>query len=624
MNDRFHCESIESGGKGKLSAERVPALSGLSRKHWRFIVGILLLSILLIGCASTPRSDHELPTREDVVERNIRRRIEEGESALAIQRLSGLREDILDEALFESLWSDAIDGLEQEFSSHIAAGEWAEALARYRSLSTVGVRGQEHEEWDLNALYVSWADAFRERGDEVAALNLFLKAPRFSDSPEEVLIEYGRLASEQNHRFAVKEIREALLSAGYDVPPSLDDYLGSVTDISDMLVGTATVEVDRGIRIQGGIGRRDQVMGSGFFIDKRGYLITNYHVIESEVDPRHDGYSRLYIRLSENPGQRIPAKVVGYDRILDVALIKVEVEPSYVFSLTDIRELRPGATVYAMGSPGGLSSSISSGIISATGRRYLQLGEAMQIDAALNPGNSGGPIVNESGELVGVAFAGLPQFENVNFAVPSLWIQYVVPRLYEGDQVEHSWFGMSVHERRGTLEVTYVMPGSPAHEAGIEVGDRIGSIDGESVATLASAQELIVSRQKGSLLRVSYERNGQRRQSLLTLVRRPDRPVLSALERDSQTAVIPPLFGMTVSELSSGLFRRNYVVDRVFSGGVADETGLSSQDPFTLQDMVIDEDRGIAILRISIRQRRAGFITQGIQLAALLDTDNFI
>ncbi len=596
---------------------------------------IALAPLLIAACATAPDYAEPLPTRQEVVERTIQERIERGESSRAIQRLKGLDENTLPGDRFAALWSEAVAGIEREFEQHVSDGDWEQAVAAYRSLRTLAEHSsqsddarafeeREASDWDLNELYIAWADSYREEDNEVAALNLFLKAPRFGESPEEDLIEYGRLAVEQNHRFAVESVISALDDRDLEIPESLTDYVTSRTEISDMLVGTATVEVDRGIRIRDGVGQRDQVMGSGFFIDKRGYLVTNYHVIRSEVDPKHDGYSRLYIRLSENPSQRIPARVVGYDRILDVALVKAEVDPQYVFSLTDVRELRPGATVYAMGSPGGLSSSISSGIISATGRRYLQLGEAMQIDAGLNPGNSGGPVVNESGQLVGVAFAGIPQFENVNFAVPSLWIQHIVPRLYQGNEVRHSWMGASVHERRGSLEVKYVLPNSPAHEAGLKVGDSITAIDGTEVGTLAEAQELMLERQRGSLIRVDWTRDGSERNGLLALAERPHNPVLEAVDKDVETAVLAPLFGMTVRELSRGIFRTNYTIERVFSGGIADETGLSPQDPFALQDLIIDEDRGVAILRISIRQRKAGFMTRGIQLASLLEIDNFI
>ncbi len=601
----------------------------------------LVVMLAVAGCATTPRTDEGLSTREEVVEREIRSRISDNNAAGALQRLYGLGPDVLPEETFETLWDEAQDGLQSEFEHYVSSGEWESAVARHRSLATLeelesrsgdeaATREGEADDWDLNALYIEWADSYREQGRHVAALNLFLKAPQFRESPVEDLTAYGELAVEQNHRFAVEEITAVLEDREADVPGSFRNYLSSQTDVPDMLAGTVTVEVDRGIRIQDGVGRRERAVGSAFFVDREGHMLTNYHVIRPMVDPAHDGYSRLYIRQSGNPGQRIPAEVVGYDEALDMALLKAEVDPPYVFSVTDIRTINPGSTVYAMGtpaaggSPGELSSSITSGIISATGRRFLQIGEAIQVDAALNPGNSGGPIVNEAGELVGVAFAGIPQFENVNFAVPSLWIQHIVPRLFDGDQVAHPWLGASVNERRGQLEVTYVLPGSPAHEAGLEIGDRIHTIDGEEVTSLSEAQELILSMQRDSLLRIEWERDNEEHTGLMSLGRRPDNPILEAVDRDVETAVIAPLFGMTVNEISRGMFTREFVIERVFSGGVADETGLSPQDPFRLQDLIIDEDRGIAILQISVRQRRAGFITQGIQLANYLQSSNFI
>ena len=176
---------------------------------------------------------------------------------------------------------------------------------------------------------------------------------------------------------------------------------------STMLKGTVSILVNKGIRIEKGVGYPDRDIGSGFFIDKRGYVLTNYHVVQSEVNPEYEGFSRLYIRLPESENERIPAQVVGWDSVLDLALLKTQVEPDYVFPILSKSYCQPGDRIFAIGSPGGLSSTVTSGIVSASGRRFLQIGSSLQVDVPINPGNSGGPLLNEDGSLIGVVFAGI-------------------------------------------------------------------------------------------------------------------------------------------------------------------------------------------------------------------------
>lgn len=626
-----------------------------------------------MGCASSIVDPVSVSQREDVVRRDLRSRVESGTSGRAIPRLLGLDEGVLPSSETSAFREEIIGALQTELRELRENGEFEQAIARWRSLSAVyalqsdsdpapapevpdiepvetpeTIRPQEapgnepirspeiegrfserdnplvNEIVALDTLYLEWAQHLHEEGSPVAALQVLLRTPGFRDLGPEVLSPFLDIATRLNHRYAVEAISEVYRSGNVEVPDDVTDFLAVETSLSDMLSGTATILVDQGIRIRGGVGVRDQVIGSGFFIDPDGYLITNYHVIESQVDPGHDGYSRLFIRLPDNPTARVPARVVGYDEILDVALLKAEVEPEYIFSVPDVRALRPGSVVFAMGSPGGLSSSISSGIISATGRRYLQLGEAMQIDAALNPGNSGGPVVHGDGTLVGVAFAGIAQFENVNFAVPSRWIQHILVDLYTEGQVRHGWLGLGLQTVRGGIEVAYVLPGSSAAEAGVARGDRIERIDGVPVAELVDAQDLIMGLPVNTLVSLQLRRDGQTRHTLVSVSERPVQPVEYVLERDRETALFGALFGMHVQELSASVWRREYRIDRVFPGTVADDTGLSVQDPFTLQDWIVDEERRVAVLRIAIRPRRAGFITRGIQLVALLDPDNFI
>ena len=167
-------------------------------------------------------------------------------------------------------------------------------------------------------------------------------------------------------------------------------------NIQDCINATVTMWVDKGLKIQNGAGIQDIVIGSGFFIDERGYLVTNYHVISSMVDSKYEGYSRLYIKLPSDPDTKIPAKVVGYDSVLDIALIKTDIEPPFCLSLGSSADLNVGDKISAIGTPIGLEGTLTSGIISAADRKLNTMGSVFQLDAAVNSGNSGGPIVDEN------------------------------------------------------------------------------------------------------------------------------------------------------------------------------------------------------------------------------------
>ncbi|MBO4403857.1 MAG: trypsin-like peptidase domain-containing protein, partial [Treponema sp.] len=187
--------------------------------------------------------------------------------------------------------------------------------------------------------------------------------------------------------------------------PGFTSVLQAEKKVSDFINGTVTVYVDKGIKIERGLGYTDAVLGSGFFISKDGYIVTNHHVISDCVDPEYEGFSRLYIKLAEDPDTRIPAKVIGYDSSLDIALIKAEVEAPYVFTLGSSSDLETGTEVYAIGSPLGLEKTITRGIISSTDRRLMLSAKVFQLDAAVNSGNSGGPLIDGAGRVQAIVFA---------------------------------------------------------------------------------------------------------------------------------------------------------------------------------------------------------------------------
>ncbi|TVQ36886.1 MAG: PDZ domain-containing protein [Spirochaetaceae bacterium] len=593
----------------------------------RWIRPAILISVLLAltACAGMPSRVVEPEQRREVIRRDIDSNITSDAPELALQRLVALRRDSLFEPReLDRMYDEAVTRLAALVQSAVDEGAFRLALRRYRSLETLG-RSELVPDHSGPSLLLGLVERHIGEGNDIAGLHTLLGLPDLGMLNDQQLESYAEIARRNNNRYVLQQLVQLYEERGIDTPQEYDDFLASRPTATQLIDGTVTVWVNKGVRLERGVGIPDRVIGSGFFIDKRGYLITNYHVIKSEVDPTYRGYSRLYVRLPGAQDRRIPARVVGYDRIFDIALLKVEIDPSYIFSFTEIRTLEPGASIYAIGSPGGLENSITSGIISATGRRFLQMGDAMQVDVPVNPGNSGGPVVNSDGDLVGVVFAGIPQFQGVNFAIPSYWINHFLPRLYEPGEVKHPWLGVAVHENSGRrLEVVYVSPRSPADIAGLQAGDILTDIAGWTPSRIGDAQTVLLDLIPGELISVSWTRDDDEMSGYIAVAERPYSPVEEVLDRVSAEELFPPLFGMDTDNISTNRWQRNYVVTRVYSGSIADETGLSERDPFSLQNWRVDLDRRIAVLQIIIRQRKAGFLESGLQLATFLDLDNFL
>lgn len=233
--------------------------------------------------------------------------------------------------------------------------------------------------------------------------------------------------------------------------------------------------------------------GSGFFYNKRGHIVTNYHVVEGSN----------VIRVTLPSGEVVRADLIGGDPYTDLAVLKVDVDPDKLDPVTigDSDSLRVGQPVLAIGNPFGLSGSMSSGIISQLGRRLrtqqqFSTPDAIQIDAAINPGNSGGPLANFDGEVIGVTTAiqsTTGSFVGIGFAIPSNSVKRIVPDLIENGVYKHPWIGvegvdvspkiseeMKLDQAKGFL-VTDVVEGSPADKAGIKSGNNTAQIYGREI-----------------------------------------------------------------------------------------------------------------------------------------------
>ena len=586
-----------------------------------------LLFFLLFSCKTDAPAVVRTKSLDELTYREIRRYIDEDSPTRAYQWIYSMRSQqssILSAEELSDLEQAAIEKILELFHKAVEDREYNKAEAWLLSLENLQALPDGFD-WNLTKLLFQRAEEYRTSGNEVLALYTFLQIEDYAGLSEEELNIYADISLHVNNGSAVRRIANILVSRGRTLPQEKMAAAQRVPPLGDMLAGTVMIWVNRGMRLEGRMGMPDRVIGSGFFIDPRGYLLTNYHVISSEVDPTYRGFSRLFIRSMEHPEDRIPARVVGYSRIFDLALIKTEVTPEFVFGVTDIEELRVGTRVFAMGSPGGLDKTITSGIVSATSRRFFQIGDAMQMDAPVNPGNSGGPLVDESGRLVGVVFAGIEQFEGVNFAIPGYWILKFLPNLYTAGEVVHSWIGLSIFESRRELEVLYAVPGSPGREAGIARGDKILRINGEAVTSVRAAQDILLSLEPHTLVPVVFERGGAPMTAFIALGVRPFSPLERPLAFESANELFPPLFGFTARRTSSGLLSQgSFTVERVFPGSVADEISISENDPFTLHNWTVDRRNRIVLAQLNIRQRRAGFLEGAIQLIAFFEQNNFI
>jgi S1-C subfamily serine protease len=527
----------------------------------------------------------------------------------------------------DSLETQAVENLKSAQLDAITAGRWDEAASFARSLSVLGINVESTgEEPDL--VLKAAKDQLAAGNDLLAFLGAVCAHELKPLELEDALLFLDRAFDIRQRRtaaffLAAAENRMEGREKEVSIPEQYRSYVSGRDSAADMIKGVATVLVDRGYRVERGMGMPDRVLGSAFFVDKSGLLITNYHVISSEVDPGYEGRSRVYIRMGDSASVRIPAKVVGWDKAMDLALIRADVTPGYVFSVADRVIPGVGDTVYAIGSPGGLEKTVTRGIVSALGRRFLQIGDVMQIDAMVNHGNSGGPVVDEEGRLVGIVFAGVEQYPGLNFAVPAERLAAALPAMIRGGKAERPWLGLTIAETPQGAEIIYVAPFTPAAEQQIPEGSHIVRFNGIELsapqgALIPAYQEVLFANKPGEL--VSLEIDNGVNYTLMTTPR-PDIPLANAARVDTRERLAAPLFGIILSPaIQEGVFSSAYQVKKVIRGSVADEAGLSEQDPISIRGFRVEEKAGYALLDINVKKRQMGYLETTMRLPAALDS----
>ena len=269
--------------------------------------------------------------------------------------------------------------------------------------------------------------------------------------------------------------------------------------------------------------------GTGFVIDKGGVIVTNAHVVKDA--------EQVQVRL-EDKGAYVDADVLGTDVSSDLAVLRVDSSRASrlrPLPLVDSDKVQVGDGTLAVGFPLGLnrSASASSGIVSGTGRSIdaannFSIDKVIQTDAAINPGNSGGPLLDSAGRVIGVntaiLTAGGGGSVGIGFAVPSNTVREVVPRLERGRAVDRAYLGVQTREFQGGpgAYVAELTPGAPAAAGGLQVGDVVVGIDGETVTIPEDVSIAIEDRRPGEQVAIEVQRAGARRTVQVTLGNRPE------------------------------------------------------------------------------------------------------
>jgi serine protease Do len=351
-------------------------------------------------------------------------------------------------------------------------------------------------------------------------------------------------------------------------------------------------------------GRPDQSAGSGVIVDPNGFIVTNNHVV--------DGATQITVTLSDR--REFSAKIIGTDSKTDLAVIKIEAKDLPSLKWADYEKLQVGDLVLAVGSPFGLSSTVTLGIISALGRGNVGIADYedfIQTDAAINPGNSGGALVNMNGELIGIntaIFSRTGGSEGIGFAIPSSIALDIVDSLQKTGKVVRGWMGVAIQEITPALAKSFKLPeqrkgvlisdvneNGPSHAAGIKRGDVVVAFNGKEVQSVSQLRNLVARTMVGKDALVKVLRDGKEQVIAVKVAERPSDELLAkkepapAKEKEPVETIKPPdnvLASMRVQSLSEALMGQlnipaktvGVVITSVEAGGQAEAAGLQRGD----------------------------------------------
>jgi serine protease Do len=349
-------------------------------------------------------------------------------------------------------------------------------------------------------------------------------------------------------------------------------------------------------------GRPDQSAGSGVIVDSNGYIVTNNHVVE--------GATQITVTLNDR--REYSAKIIGTDPKTDLAVIKIEAKDLPSLKWAEYEKLQVGDLVLAVGSPFGLSSTVTLGIISALGRGNVGIADYedfIQTDAAINPGNSGGALVNMNGDLIGIntaIFSRTGGSEGVGFAIPSSIALDIVDSLQRTGKVVRGWMGVAIQEITPALAKSFKLPehrkgvlisdvneNGPSHAAGIKRGDVVVMFNGKEIQSVSQLRNLVARTVVGRDAQVKVLREGQEQMITVKVAERPSDEVLAKKEpapsKEQGETIKPPdnvLASLRVQALDNAVMGQlnipakttGVVIVSVEPGGQAEAAGLQRGD----------------------------------------------
>jgi S1-C subfamily serine protease len=295
----------------------------------------------------------------------------------------------------------------------------------------------------------------------------------------------------------------------------LDAYSRAVIGVVEK-VGTAVVNI--GIKKRTRRGQGDGA-GSGMILAPDGFILTNHHVIE--------GTDAIEIGFTD--GSTLPARVVGTDPATDLAVVRVDAHGLPIVTLGDSESLHVGQLAIAIGNPLGFQSTVSTGVISALGRTIRSqngrlIENIIQTDVPLNPGNSGGPLVDSRGRVIGINSAIIYAAQGISFSIPVNTAKWVAGELFTRGKVRRAYLGLAGQTRpisrrkqryfelanESVVEVVSVEANGPSAQAGLRKGDQVVSVNGQPVTSVDDIHRLLVRQQSGFVMKLSVLRDQRR------------------------------------------------------------------------------------------------------------------